>query len=403
MSDMSQADKKKALQAFANQANKRAKGRKVIAYANEVPNTFLLRRPCGIMQLDIDTGGGLPAGGLSYISGPDNAGKTFLLWKYFAMQQRLFGNNCVLGYAAIEAAPDYFFARKCGVKVAIPDEMIEEKQQRRKELGLPAFTKDEVKEFKTQIGEFVVLRGSNGEEILDNVLMGVERNIFNILAVDSVSALIPKAEATLDSLEDYGQQGAAATMLTKFTKNYYPLTTGLSGPNETTLIFTAQVRSNRKKSELPSYMAKWEQEWAPTGSFAARHAKLLDVTIWSGPFEKEKDESAEDPKKAKKIVVGKTLQWKLTKGKAGTHDGITGQVDIVYDQIGDDLSTILGPGIRYGAIIEREGMISVPGIDKLKNIAGSERFVEKLKTDFELEMDVRRRVLAAAKVECIYT
>lgn len=395
--DMSAVERKRALQAFANQANKRAKGRKVIATADEVPNTFMLRRPSGIMQLDIDTGGGLPAGGLSYISGPDNAGKTFLLWKYFAMQQRLFGNACVLGYAATESAPDFFFARKCGCRIAVPDEMIESKQQQRKEIGLPAFTKEELKEFKTQIGEVIIFRGGTAEELLDNVLAGVERNLFNILAVDSISSVLPSSEAQLDSVGDYGQQGAQATLVTKFMKKYCPLTVGLEGPNETTLIFTAQVRANRKKSELPSYMAKWEQEWATVGSWMGRHTKLIDITIWSGAFEKEKDTKTD-----KKVAVGKTLNWKLTKGKAGTHDGIVGETEIFYDRISNDIPSIIGPGIRFGVITERDGLISVPSNEKIKNIAGPERFVEKLMSDFDLEMDIRRRIISAAKIECIY-
>jgi len=393
------AEKKKVLQAFANQANKKAK-KKVVATADEVPNTFLLRRPSGIMQLDIDTGGGLPAGGISYLSGPDNAGKTLLLWKYFAMQQRLYGNNCVLGYAPTEAAPDYFFARKCGVKVSIPDEMIEARNQQKKEAGLLPFTKDEVKELKTQVGEFIVIRGSTAEEVLDTVLMAVEKKIFNIIAVDSISTLIPSAEAELESVGDYGQQGAQASLIQKFMKKYCPLTLGLDGPNETSLIMTSQVRANRKKSELPSYMAKWEQEWAPTGSWMGRHTKLIDLTIWSGSFDKEKD-----TKTGGKIAVGKTMNWKLTKGKAGTHDGITGEADLVYDQIGRsfDCRSLLAPGLRFGVIQEREGLLTVPGMDKVKGLAGPDRFVEKLLAEPDVELELRRKILLAARVECIYT
>lgn len=395
---MTPAEKKKILQALTNQANKKAKGRKVIATAEEVPNTFLLRRPSGVMQLDVDTGGGLPAGGLSYLSGPDNAGKTLLLWKYFAMQQRLYGKNCVLGYAATEAAPDYFFARKCGVQVAIPDEMIESKNQQRKELGLPLYTKEELALLKNQIGEFIIFRGATGEELLDNILLGVSKNVFNIIGLDSVSSIIPSAEAELESVGDFGQQGAQANIIQKFMKKYCPLTVGLEGMNETTLIFTAQVRANRKKSELPSYMAKWEQEWATTGSWSGRHTKLIDLTVWSGSFEKEKDKSGN------KHVTGKTMNWKLTKGKAGTHDGITGDVEIVYDDIGLDMNlrSLIAPGLRFGAMTEREGLLTVAGIEKLKNLAGPDRFVERLKAEPDLEMDVRRRILAAARIECIY-
>lgn len=393
-----QAEKKKMLQALVNQANKKAKGRKVMATADEVPNTFLLRRPSGLMQLDIDLGGGLPSGAISYISGPDNGGKTMLLWKIFAMQQRIFGNNCILGYAPTESAPDYFFARKCGVKISIPDEMIEARIQQRKEIGKPPFTKEEIKDLKTQVGDFIILRGETAEELLDNILLAVEKNLFNVIGLDSISALLPGSDAALESVGDFGQQGTQATMIQKFMKKYCTIATGLSGVNETSLVCTAQVRANRKKSDLPSYIAKYEQEWAPTGSWMGRHTKFIDLTVWSGAFEKKGEKGA-------KQVIGKEMAWKLTKGKAGTHDGIAGSTEIIYNDIGHnmDLRSLIPAGIRCGAITEREGLITVEGMPALKDLAGPDRFFEKLKADLAMEMEVRRRILYAANVECIYT
>src|SRR5688572_9440121 len=86
----SDADKRKKLREFAAAMNK---DRRVVAMADEAPNVYELRRPTGIIQLDKDIGGGFPAGGLSVVSGPDNAGKTWVILRTMAMHQRLYGQK----------------------------------------------------------------------------------------------------------------------------------------------------------------------------------------------------------------------------------------------------------------------------------------------------------------------
>lgn len=393
--ELSPAEKAKQLQLMKNTLNRKAKGKQIIASAGEVANTFTLRRPSGIAQLDIDTGGGLPAGGLSYISGPDNAGKTYLLWKYFAMQQRIFGKNCYLAYAATESAPDYFFARKCGVMVEIPDEMIEDREKARKDQGLPPFTKEELKEFKTQVGTFEVVRGEDGEQILSSLLTLFDSGLFNMIALDSVSAIVPGNQAELE-LEENGQQGAQATLLGKFAKKFYPKVTGLEGTNYTTVVFTAQVRANRKKAEMASYIAKYVDDYATVGSYEMRHLKLLDILVSSGSFDKEKNASGG------KTVTGKTLRWKMQKGKAGTHDGITGETDVVYAESMDDVRTIIPAGVRYGVLTVKGDHVSVVGDPNAQNIP-VEDFLKMLRADFKAEMKLRHRLNAAAGISCIYT
>lgn len=397
MSKEASAERHKQLQSLVNDLNKKGKGRPLMARASEVTNPYMLRRPSGIMQLDIDTGGGLPAGGCSYISGPDNAGKTYLLWKYFAMQQRLFGRDCFLAYYPTESAPDLFFARKCGVKVTIPDEMIEQRERARKEQKLPPFTKDELKELRSQVGEFLIGRGDTGEEILDSLLTSYGSGLFNIIALDSVSAIEPAAAAEKEVSDGGGQQGGQATILGRFAKKFYPLITGLGGENKTTMIFTAQVRANRKKTEAPSYMAKWIDDYTTVGSYEMRHAKFLDLLISSGSFEKEKD--ASDTTGKKKIITGKEMRWKIVKGKAGTHDGISGETDIIYDDIGDDVRSIIPAGIRYGILSETKGKVILPDTTMLS----PDDFVKHLRENPKVEMDFRNTILAAAGISCLYT
>jgi RecA/RadA recombinase len=59
------------LTAFENKWNKKA-GHTVIRRGDSVPNTYAIRRPSGIMQLDLDMGGGAPSGGMIKLAGPDN-------------------------------------------------------------------------------------------------------------------------------------------------------------------------------------------------------------------------------------------------------------------------------------------------------------------------------------------
>ncbi len=162
LAHMTPAQRKQALRALMNKANTKAK-HTVMVFADEVQNPYFLRRPTGIVQLDIDLGGGCPAGGLTMISGPDNAGKTYVMFKAMAMHQRLYGENSYIGYAPTEMAPDYWFMRDCGMRVAIPEPMIMEREAKNIVLGLPPFTKEERAALREQTGEFVIFSGHTAE------------------------------------------------------------------------------------------------------------------------------------------------------------------------------------------------------------------------------------------------
>ena len=222
------AQKKQALRALMQKANSKAK-HTVMAFADDVQNPYFLRRPSGIMQLDIDTGGGVPAGGLSMISGPDNAGKTYVMFKYFAMHQRLYGNDSIVGYAPTEMAPDYWFMRDCGMKVAIPEPMIEERQQQRKLMGLPQFTKEERAALREQVGEVLILTGHTAEDLFDVVFASVRDNIFGIIGIDSFTMAAPETLMNLATFHDNPQMAAAAGLTTKFLTKFSQYMLGVDG------------------------------------------------------------------------------------------------------------------------------------------------------------------------------
>lgn len=412
------AEIEKRMRSCRGKLNRGKKGSdepRLMVPASEAPNVYFLRRPSGIIELDLHTGGGAPAGGLMYLSGPDGAGKTFLLHKYFAMLQRLYGNKARIAYALSEGPADHLRMRDVGVQVAVPDETIAALNQARKERGEATLSKEEEKQLKVQVGEIEILRAPSAEKLLGSIVTAVESKAFDIVALDSVSALIPESEAGKE-LDEYAQQAAAANALTRFFLHYLPTTTGFHGINETTVFFVSQVRSNRKKSEAQSHIAKYMKEWAPQGAWAAKHGKLIDICVWgSSPERKVQSQQVVGlggsvTRQEQRIAVSKTMHWQILKGKAGTHDGITGEVDFHYNvpPFTDDFRDLVLVAISKGVIVEKKGELTFyrgpQGLadEQFNALPGIEAAITLLKGDFELELAVRREILATAGIRCLY-
>lgn len=391
-----------AANAMANKLNVQFKTNIVITADDATTNSYL-RRPCGIMQLDIDTGGGLPAGEISTLSGPDGSGKTTLLYSYFAMHQRLYGNDSFCALGNTEGNIDYFQARRMGWIVPVPFKVIEAEQQARAERGAPLLTKEEVAELRYSIGQNFIIEGDSGEEILDATLELLRTNLYGIIGIDSYEGLIPRVELELDSLDDNARQAARASLMTRFIQKYGPIKRGKD--HFTTLVMTCQVRSNRKKSEAQSHIAKYMKDWASTVPYMLRHGRQLDVTVWSGSKIYPKTARAADDEK--KAAIGKHINWEIAKGKLNTHDNINGETSYYYDPRGFDLArTVIISGMRYGIVVEHEGSLTFlkngEPDEYLRNINGVETFLQAMAEEPQSELDLRRAILAAAGKSCIY-
>jgi RecA/RadA recombinase len=394
----------KEVQGEINKINSKY-GRTLILPADDISNMHHIRRPSGIMQLDIDCGGGLQAGTFNTITGPDNAGKSTLLYKYCAMQQKLYGNDaCIAFHAAEDGGVDYWRARRMGWIVAVPMDIIRAEQIRRQRLEMPLIPEDEIKWLRTSVGQNIQIGAGTQEEVLDAIEDLLAQNVYNLIWIDSLEAMLPNAEATLDSLEDNPMQAAHARNLTRFFQRYAPITNNQENPGITTLLGTCQVRSNRKKAEVSSHMAKYMSDWAGTNVRAIRHWRQVDITL--KPGEKLKN-------KTTGIQYGKQLKWEITKGKGGTHDGITGEVEFFYDEPTHtkDLDDLVLSGLKYGAIRESDGMLTLmlnAGTEGarphalLTEVPNKATFVHELTKDFDLELEVREHILQAAGKNCLY-
>ena len=376
-------------------------GRRLAVPVHEAPNPHMLRRPCGIMELDIDLGGGPPAGGACFISGPDNSGKTWLLLRYLAMQQKLYGQNFVGAYVIGEGTFPFDQAIKAGLVVPYPEVMIQQWQQARMERGLPLFSEDELMPYRQGIGRLEIIRGAYGEEMLDMVIRLVSTNVVSIIGIDSLNSLNPLAN--LDkSLEDNDKRAAHAMMMQRFFSMYIPYTRGLYGLNNTTLLMTQQVRANPQKATAPAHIQQYLKDWAISGGYAMKHYKLIDLILWDGEVKKK------DVKGVGKVAFGKVMKWATEKGKAGTHDNITGEVLFRYDLPGnvDFQDTVIVAGQKRGVIQQVKNKVCIIRPDgtevtalQARNYANMKKMMEM---DFEYELAVRREVLAAAGIQCLY-
>lgn len=396
--EITTTERRRNIQALIQRVNKKAK-REVITTADQAPNPYMLRYPTGCMEIDIDLGGGFPAGGMSAISGPDGAGKTLLLYMAMAMHQRIFGDASAIALAPTEFIPDYFFMRAVGVDIAIPDEMIEQTNRVRAQRGMPLFTKEEIKTFKSQTGEFLIIRGSTGQQILDGVLECYASKQFGIIGVDSINAIQSAAEASSDGLEDSIQQAAKASIMSRFSDRFHPLTLGIEGPNYTSLIVTGQVRANRERANAASHMQKYIKNYAEVLPWAIRHAALIRVLLWQG--EKIRGTSGDE----KGIQQGQVRQWEITKGKAGTHDGIRGEADYTYGHLFDNYGSVIRMGMKWGVIREKQGQLLV-----IRPLDGTvamtspspDALVASLRSDVVLDVWLRQEILTAAGKSCLY-
>lgn len=398
----SQLTKDEAIRVFVNGMN--SEGRRLVVRADEAPNPHYLRRPTGIIDLDIDIGGGWPAGGCCMVSGPDNAGKTWLVLKTMAYQQKLYGANCRLAYAVTEGSFPFDSALNIGLKVKVPDDIIEQWQEWRRLRNMPLYTNEEIQQhFKQEIGEFYILRGYTGEELLQVLLEAVRTNAFSCIACDSIAGLLPSVDAD-KVMDDRDQMSAQALMMTKFFRKYAPITTGVDNTNLTTLLFTQQVRANMDRSNAPSNMQKYIKLWTITGAWSSRHFKLIDLVVWNGKTLKK----GGDDEGGNKESIGKILKWEVEKGKAGTHDNRGGEAAFYYGLSGtDDAGELIASGIRRGVIqpLSRGVVVVRPDTGEVLQDfkAPSQRALRRMiEFDFDFELALRREILTAANIQCLY-
>jgi recombination protein RecA len=151
-------ERRKALNLAISQIEKQLGKGSIMRMGSETPRVKVAAIPTGAINLDAAIGiGGVPRGRITEIYGPESSGKTTLCLHLVANVQKAGG---VAAYVDAEHALDVEYARKLGV----------------------------------DIENLLVSQPDTGEQALEIVEILVRSGAVDLIVIDSVAALVPKAE-----------------------------------------------------------------------------------------------------------------------------------------------------------------------------------------------------------------
>ena len=151
-------EKDKALELAIDQIEKQFGQGAIMRFNDSAHLSQIAVIPTGSVALDIALGvGGLPRGRVTEIFGPESTGKTTLAQHIIAEAQKLGGRAA---YIDVEHALDPAYAKTCGIN----------------------------------LDDLLISQPDTGEEALEICETLVRSNAIDIIVVDSVAALVPRAE-----------------------------------------------------------------------------------------------------------------------------------------------------------------------------------------------------------------
>jgi len=289
--------------------------------ASEARTPYYLRRPTGVLGLDIDLGGGLHAGGGTQIYGAESVGKTHLAFRTCGEHQRIYGEDASILVYSTEIRTDKSFARKSGFCVGYSEAEIEEFETMRKIQGLPPFTKEEKADLLKSIGNVVLLAASTADDGLEALVDALREDVFNIVVIESLGALLPKDQEERD-IGDM-KPGGSARVVTDFQNRIYPLF--MLDREDGRMLETTIIGINQARAKM-GFTGRGPTTKPAADAYAWKHGQLVSIELTRGKNIRPGD---------RKPVIGKEVNWKLTKGKAGTHDGKNGQFNFFHLAKGD--------------------------------------------------------------------
>lgn len=374
--------------------NKQFKGGAVVREGSDICNVFMLRRPTGITSLDINIGGGIPAGGLTQIIGKYSSGKSTLANLIMAEAQRNYEEDFAASANMTEQRYDKNYAKwKCGLRIALSDEEITVLEYIHKDNGLPPFTPEQIAWLKDQVGTFEEVLGSTAEQILEVAVQQVESNLYQVVLIDSFGALLTNAEAEAEEGLEQKHRGGAAMVITQFLHRLHAalnMPDKYGRPNTTSIIGINQARDNLGKD------AQWNPLKAAGGN-ALAHGKLLDIHIEQGA--KIRLPIAKNDVR----IVGKEIHWEIMKGKAGCHDGPRGNYNFYFGEHGfgfgvDIYSDLLVAGLETAVIQQSGAFYSLEG-ERLGH--GADAAAALLRSRPELVQKIRKSIFKVAGLNFI--
>lgn len=290
--------------------------------------------PTGSISLDLALGvGGIPKGRIVEIYGPESSGKTTLCLHIVAEAQRAGG---VAAYVDAEHALDPEYAKKIGVK----------------------------------LDKLLISQPDTGEQALDIVEALVKSGGIDVIVIDSVAALTPRAE--IEGEMDQQHMGLQARLMSHALRKL----TAIVAKANTSVIFINQLR-------MKIGIMFGNPETTP-GGLALKFYSSVRIEI----------RKAAQIQAAEKIV-GNRVKVKIVKNKVAPPFR-TCEFDILYNEGISKYSDVVNAGVRYG-VLAKAGSWYNYGEQKLgQGVEGSRQF---LKDNPKVEKEIVSKIKEAAVLE----
>jgi recombination protein RecA len=284
--------------------------------------------PTGALSLDLALGvGGVPRGRVIEIFGPESGGKTTLTLHIIAQAQKMGGTAAFID---AEHALDPVYARKLGVDV----------------------------------DNLLVSQPDNGEQALEIVETLIRSNAVDVVVVDSVAALVPRAELEGDMGDP--QMGLQARLMSQALRKL----TAIVSKSRTCLIFINQIREK--------IGVMFGNPETTTGGRALKFYSSIRLDVRRVQAIKEGDR-----------VIGSRTRGKVVKNKVAAPFR-EAEFDILY---GEGISTegdLLDLGVEHG-LLEKSGTWISYGGERIGQGRENARIFLKEHPDVRAKLDAALR------------
>ncbi|HRY82416.1 MAG TPA: recombinase RecA [Candidatus Moranbacteria bacterium] len=307
-------------------------GEGVIMKLGDVKKVDVESIPTGAISLDIALGiGGIPRGRVVEVYGPESSGKTTLTLHIIANAQKAGG---VAAFIDAEHALDPEYAKRIGVN----------------------------------INDLLISQPDNGEQALDIVETLVNSGEVNIIVVDSVAALVPKAEIEGDMGDQH--MGRQARLMSQALRKL----TAIISRSNCTVIFINQIR-------MKIGIVFGNPETTTGGNALKFYASVRIEVRRSAQIKKGED------------IVGNRTKIKIVKNKVAPPFK-TAEFDIMYNEGISASGDILDTGVKY-EVVEKKG--NSFNFGEIKLGVGREVAKATLKADPKLMKEISKGIYEKLK------